>query len=158
MACAVINFDANMNSSHLRASVVGVGNTRYATMPELDAYDLGLWALKDALVDAGLDFSDIDGLILNRIPDYQRFAELCGINPSYTLTTPGHGRFSGICIQTAAAVLQAGLAKTVALVYGNNGKSAGARYGGESDNYGSGGAGLWFPYGMTSPGAFHALM
>ena len=24
--------------------------------------------------------------------------------------------------------------------------------------YGSGGAGLWFPYGMTSPGAFHALM
>ena len=38
-----------MNSSHLRASVVGVGNTRYATMPELDAYDLGLWALKDAL-------------------------------------------------------------------------------------------------------------
>ena len=147
-----------MNSSHLRASVVGGGNTRYATMPELDAYDLGLWALKDALVDAGLDFSDIDGLILNRIPDYQRFAELCGINPSYTLTTPGHGRFSGICIQTAAAVLQAGLAKTVALVYGNNGKSAGARYGGESDNYGSGGAGLWFPYGMTSPGAFHALM
>jgi acetyl-CoA acetyltransferase len=74
------------------------------------------------------------------------------------LTTPGHGRFSGICIQTAAAVLQAGLAKTVALVYGNNGKSAGARYGGDSDNYGSGGAGLWFPYGMTSPGAFHALM
>ena len=116
-----------MNASHLRASVVGVGNTRYATMPELDAYDLGLWALKDALADAGLDFSDIDGLILNRIPDYQRFAELCGINPSYTLTTPGHGRFSGICIQTAAAVLQAGLAKTVALVYGNNGKSAGAR-------------------------------
>ena len=24
--------------------------------------------------------------------------------------------------------------------------------------YGSGGAGNWFPYGMTSPGAFHALM
>ena len=45
MACAVINFETNMNSSHLRASVVGVGNTRYATMPELDAYDLGLWAL-----------------------------------------------------------------------------------------------------------------
>jgi len=84
-----------MNASQLSASVVGVGNTRYATMPELDAYDLGLWALKDALEDAGLDFSDIDGLILNRIPDYQRFAELCGINPAYTLTTPGHGRFSG---------------------------------------------------------------
>ena len=26
------------------------------------------------------------------------------------------------------------------------------------DTYGSGGGGLWFPYGMTSPGSFHALM
>ena len=34
----------------------------------------------------------------------------------------------------------------------------GDRYGGAGDTYGSGGAGLWFPYGMTSPGAFHALM
>ncbi len=81
-----------MSTSSLRASVVGVGNTRYGVMPDMDAYDLGLWALKDALADAGLDFADIDGLILNRIPDYQRFAELCGINPQYTLTTPGHGR------------------------------------------------------------------
>ena len=46
----------------------------------------------------------------------------------------------------------------MALVYGNNGRSAGDAYGGASDAYGSGGAGLWFPYGMTSPGAFHALM
>jgi acetyl-CoA acetyltransferase len=50
------------------------------------------------------------------------------------------------------------MAEVVALVYGNNGRSAGDHYGGASDAYGSGGAGLWFPYGMTSPGAFHALM
>jgi acetyl-CoA acetyltransferase len=139
-------------------AVVGVGTTRYGKLPEHDAYDLGVWALDAALADAGLTRADVDGLIINRIPDYQRFGELTGIDPAYVTTTPGQGRFSGICIQTACAVIAAGMATTVALVYGNNGRSAGDRYGGASDLYGSGGAGLWFPYGMTSPGAFHALM
>jgi acetyl-CoA acetyltransferase len=141
-----------------QVAIVGVGNTEYGVLPNFDAYELGIWALKNALVDAGLSIHDVDGLILNRIPDYQRFSELCGLNPRFTTITPGHGRFSGICIQNAAAILRDGQADVVALVYGNNGRSTGARYGGESDSYGSGGAGLWFPYGMTSPGAFHALM
>lgn len=141
-----------------RIAVAGVGTTRYGKLPDYDAYDLGVWALKEALADCGLDFDDLDGLIINRIADYQRFGEIAGFNPRYTTITPGQGRFSGICIQTAAAVIAAGLATTVACVYGNNGRSAGDAYGGASDAYGSGGAGLWFPYGMTSPGAFHAMM
>jgi acetyl-CoA acetyltransferase len=139
-------------------AVVGVGHTRYGKLPEYDAYELGLWALKEALADCGLRFEDIDGLIVNRIPDYQRFCEIAGLNPSYVNITPGQGRFSGICIETAAALIQGGLATTVALVYGNNGRSGGDRYGGVGDTYGSGGGGQWFAYGMTSPGAFHALM
>ena len=141
-----------------QVAVAGVGTTRYGKLPEHDAYDLGVWALKGAVDDCGLGFDDIDGLIINRIPDYQRFGEITAINPRYTTITPGQGRFSGICIQTAVAVITAGMADTVALVYGNNGRSAGDHYGGASDAYGSGGAGLWWPYGMTSPGAFHALM
>jgi acetyl-CoA acetyltransferase len=141
-----------------QVAVVGVGTTRYGRLPDYDAYDLGVWALKSALEDCGLSFDDVDGLIINRIPDYQRFGEITGMNPRYTTITPGHGRFSGICIQTAVAVITVGLAEVVALVYGNNGRSAGDHYGGASDAYGSGGAGLWLPYGMTSPGAFHALM
>jgi acetyl-CoA acetyltransferase len=139
-------------------AVVGVGHTRYGTLPEHDPYELGLWALKEALADAGLAFDAIDGLIVNRIPDYQRFCEIAGLDPSYVSITPGQGRFSGICIETAAALIRDGLAHTVALVYGNNGRSGGDRYGGAGDTYGSGGGGQWFPYGMTSPGAFHALM
>lgn len=139
-------------------AVAGVGNTRYGKLPECDDYDLGVWALQEALDDAGLALGDIDGLIVNRISDYQRFGEIVGLNPRYVTITPGQGRFSGNCIETAVAVLEAGLANVVALVYGNNGRSGGDRYGGASDLYGSGGAGLWFPYGMTSPGAFHALM
>jgi acetyl-CoA acetyltransferase len=139
-------------------AVVGVGHTRYGKLPDYDAYDLGVWALKEAAADAGLRFADIDGVIVNRIPDYQRFCEIAGIDPAYVSTTPGQGRFAGICVETAAALIRDGRATTVALVYGNNGRSGGDRYGGASDAYGSGGAGLWFPYGMTSPGAFHALM
>jgi acetyl-CoA acetyltransferase len=141
-----------------RTAVVGVGTTRYGKLPEYDSYELGFWALQEALADCGLGFDDLDGLIINRIPDYQRFGEIAGLNPRYTTITPGQGRFAGICIQTAIAVIAAGMAEVVALVYGNNGRSGGDRYGGASDAYGSGGAGLWFPYGMTSPGAFHALM
>lgn len=139
-------------------AVVGVGSTPYGNLPGHDAYGLGLWALREAVADAGIGFDDIDGVIVNRIPDYQRFCELAGMDPGYVTTTPGHGRFCGICIETAAAVIEAGLATTVALVYGNDGRSAGARYGGVGDTYGSGGGSDWLPYGMTSPGAFHAMM
>src|SRR5581483_1802376 len=102
-----------------RVAVVGVGTTRYGKLPEHDAYDLGVWALGEALDDAGLSHRDIDGLIVNRIADYQRFGEITGIDPAYVTITPGQGRFSGICIETACAVIAAGLATTVALVYGN---------------------------------------
>src|ERR1700728_3466702 len=122
------------------SAVVGVGHTRYGRLPEFDAYELGLWALKDAVADAGLRLDDIDGLIVNRIPDYQRFCEIAGLNPDYVNITPGQGRFSGICIETAAALIRDGLANTVALVYGNNGRSAGDRYGGGGGTPRRGGA------------------
>ena len=68
----------------------------------------GCWALKEAIADCGPEFDDIDGLIVNRIPDYQRFCEIAGLNPAYVSITPGQGRFSGICIETAAALIRGG--------------------------------------------------
>jgi len=141
-----------------RAAVIGVGTTTFGKLPGLSPYDLGAWALREALTDCGLALEQIDGLIVNRILDYQRFAEMVGLNPRFACITPGQGRMSGVTIELAVMAITSGLARTVALVYGNNGRSAGERYGGETDRYGSGGAGLWFPYGMTSPGAVHALM
>jgi acetyl-CoA acetyltransferase len=141
-----------------RVAVIGVGTTAAGTMPGHDAYDLGLIAFKRAMDDCGIKRPQIDGLIVNRIPDYQRFAEIAGMDPQFALVTPGQGRMSGNSIEIAAAAIEAGLAHTIALVYGNNGKSAGDQYGGETDRYGGGGIGPWFPYGMTSPGAAHAVM
>jgi len=147
-----------MSDLRSKVAVVGVGTTAFGKLPGNDQYDLGLMALKSALADAELKPSDIDGLIVNRVPDYQRFGEIAGLNPRMALVTPGQGRMSGNSIEIAAMAIASGLATTVALVYGNNGRSAGDKYGGETDRYGGGGIGPWFPYGMTSPGAAHAIM
>ncbi len=141
-----------------RVAVIGVGTTSFGRLPGLTPYDLGAWAFREALADSGLGARDVDGLIVNRIPDYQRFAEMVGLDPRMAWITPGQGRMSGVSIQMAVLAIHAGLARTIACVYGNNGRSVGQQYGGADDRYGSGAAGLWFPYGMTSPGAAHAVM
>ncbi|MBX9775317.1 MAG: thiolase family protein [Xanthobacteraceae bacterium] len=132
-----------------KAAIAGVGTTGYGAFPETDDYGLGLEALRLAVDDAGIDFGEIDGLIINRIPNYERFVQLANLNPTYVLATEAHGRFSAVSLMLATQALASGSAKVVALVYGNNGRSARAKYGG---------SGMWAPWGFTSPGATHAMM
>ena len=106
-----------------KIAFAGIGTTRYGNFPETDSYGLGCEALNAALDDAGLRPSDIDGLIVNRIPTYERFAEMMGINPNYCLLTEMPGRFSGVSLALAAQAIASGAATTVALVYGNHGRS-----------------------------------
>src|SRR5690606_9447563 len=103
----------SMENIRNKVAVVGVGTTEFGRLPGNDAYDLGVKALKSALDDAGMKFSDIDGLIVSRIPDYQRFGELTGINPRVSLVTPGQGRMSGASIAMAASLILSGQATTV---------------------------------------------
>jgi acetyl-CoA acetyltransferase len=142
-----------MNASQLRdaTAIVGVGNSRYGNFPETDSYGLGVDALKMALDDAGLKVSDLDGLIVGRIPSYETFSEMIGFNRQrYDLQLNSAGRFSALSVMQATMALVTGQAKCIALVYGNNGKSV-------RDSYG-GAPGLYAPWGFTSPGARHALM
>jgi len=140
------------------AAVAGIGTTTYGVHPGQSSYSLGAAALHGALIDAGLQHADVDSLIVCRIPDYQRFGEMLGVNPCSVVGLPGQGRMSAVALSLAVAQIGSGQARTVALVYGNDGKSAGVKYGGVKDTYGSGGAAQWFPFGMTSPGAAHAMM
>ena len=144
------------NPMRSRAAVVGVGQTAFGAIPGFSSLDFGAWALAECLRDAGLEASDIDGLIVMRIPDSSRFCEIAGLEPGWTESFPGAGRWTGPAIETAVMAIACGRARRIALVYGNDGKSAGATYGGASDQYGGGQ--LWAPYGMTSPGAFHAML
>jgi len=70
---------------------------------------------------------------------------------------------AGVVLQHACALIQAGVAKTIAIVYGNNGRAAGATYGGDSGGAGgynaAGNSALYdLAYGMTSPGAYVSMM
>lgn len=138
-------------------AVAGVGTTDYGRLPEHDATSLGIWALRNAAEDAGIELKDIDGLIVQRLTDYQKFVQITNITPHLVTATPGAGRMTGGTIQIAVQAILSGMLNTVAVVYGNDGRSAGARYGGRGDAYGTGAEQLWFPYGMTSPGAIHAM-
>lgn len=144
-------------------AIVGVGNTSFADLyGNLDrdhsAFALGAEAFVAALADSGLEKSEIDGVLVCRIPDYARMCEILGIRyPRFVNVLEAGGRQASLTVQYASMAIQAGLANTVACIYGNNGRSAGARYGGD----GGGGTDSGVSdaaYGMTSPGASVAHM
>src|SRR5258708_17308730 len=112
-----------------RAAVIGVGNTAYGSFPDTDEYGLGARALRLALEDGGIDKSEIDGLVVCRIPYYARMGEVLGIDPGWSITLPPHGRMSGIGLIEAALAVAAGQAKMVALLYRNTGRSPRRHYG-----------------------------
>lgn len=139
-------------------AVVGVGNTPFGVLTGYDSNALAVWALHEALREAQLDPTSIDGLVMHRVANYQKLCEMTGINPDFVSVQPSNGRMCGVSIQVAAQALMTGSARTVAIVYGNDGRSAGAKYGGSADRYDTAAEQMWFPYGMTSPGAVNALM
>jgi acetyl-CoA acetyltransferase len=135
-----------------KAAVIGVGNTPYGSFPETDDYGLAAEAFITAVGDCGLDKNEVDGLLVCRVPYYARMGEILGLNPRWTMTLPGHGRMSGMGIIEAALALATGRARYVALLYANIGRSRRVNYGGEEAS------GFWDPWGLTSPGATHAMM
>ena len=108
-----------------------VGTTAYGSFPETDEYGLAAEAFRNALADCGLDKGKIDGLLTCRIPSYSRVGETLGLDPSWTITLPGHGRMSGIGLIEATVALATGQANYVALLYANVGRSRRVFYGGD---------------------------
>lgn len=146
------------------AAIVGVGTTEFGDLPAMTSDDLGISALHAALRDAGLSVADVDGLITVRVSSYEAVASRTRIEPRWAAQLPAEGRMTGVAIQQAVMAIDAGLASTVALVYGNDGRSGGHTYGGQGASASTAATGygtnpsLSAPYGMTSPGAFYALM
>jgi acetyl-CoA acetyltransferase len=135
-----------------RIAVAGVGHTPFGSFPETSDYGLAAQAFKAALADSGLAKESIDGLLCCRVPHYVRMGQVLGLDPRWTMQLPAHGRMSGMGIVEAMMALECGAATHVALLYANIGRSRRVNYGGDESSS------FWDPWGLTSPGASHALM
>lgn len=144
------------------AAVVGVGNsdwsgdwarTRNGEQPS-DAYGYGMSAFNRALADACVSRDEIDGLIVGPTTAYERLAEVLGVNPRWG----GQADAVQSVIQACSAI-QSGLASVVALVYGNDQRSARVQYGGPAAMGGNVYLSYVYhaPWGLTSQGALYAL-
>ena len=118
-----------------KTAIVGIGATEQGEIPGQDANHIAARAAVKALEDAGIDKSQIDGLVTckppmtpGKIGTDEDIGQLLGLNPAFASTLEyGPCAFS---LHLAAGAIAAGLCHTVLLTYGTNLRSAGASFGG----------------------------
>jgi len=146
-----------------QVSVVGVGDTDYADDWRRarerqvcdDSYGYAQRAFVRALADAGLTKNDVDGLIVGPTLAYERTAEVLGLDVNWAGQAD-----AAMSIISAASAIVTGLADCVALVYGNDQKSAAVQYGGPAAMGGESFLSYVYyaPWGFTSQGGLYALL
>ncbi|TQC49175.1 thiolase family protein [Rhodococcus sp. WS4] len=114
-----------------RTAIVAAGNTAQGTIPGISADELAVEGLRITLAEAGIDKSEVDGLITCKsfggFGVDTEIGRLAGLNPAYSATLDyGTCNFS---LHLACAAIDAGLASVVAIVYGTNQRSAGNKFG-----------------------------
>lgn len=145
------------------AAVVGVGNTDWAEdyrraragEKPFDSNGYAALAFSRALKDAGLEREDVDGLIVGPTTAYERMGEILNIDPRWG------GQADAVqAVFQAVMAIKAGLAEVVALVYGNDQRTAAVQYGGPQAMGGQSFLSYVYhsPWGLTSQGALYALM
>ncbi len=152
-----------MNGLKNVAAVIGVGESDYvadharvrAGEKPHDSNGYAAIAFKRALDDAGIGRDDVDGLIVGPTVAYERIGEVLGINPTW-----GGQQDAMLAVIEACMAIKSGLATCVAIVYGNDQRSAAVQYGGPEAMGGN----LFLsyvyhaPWGFTSQGSLYAMM
>jgi len=107
-----------------RCALVGAGTSQLGKVPDVSAIGLLEEAITNALNDAGLTTSDVDGLLL-RGPDeiytfHQVVGERLGIDARFstTLTNGGASQVMGVAL--AAMAISSGLASCIVVGYGRD--------------------------------------
>ncbi len=139
-------------------AVVGVAESRLGVVPDATVLTLQAEAAAAALADAGLQKSDVDGLLCaGRWSSTMQLqlAEYLGINPSFSDGTTVGGASFEFHLGHAAAAIRAGLCNVALILYGSTQRSRRER------SLGSREAGLGYqyesPYGMPSPVGAYAM-
>ncbi len=107
-----------------RCAIVGVGNSRLGQVPGVSSLDLFVEAAVNALEDAGLEPSDIDGLV-TRGPDdaychHQLIGERLGIDARFSTTLDNGGASQILSVALALLAIQAGAPPTNLLRFARN--------------------------------------
>src|SRR2546428_318430 len=105
-------------------AIVGVGETTYTRGADKTTRALGTWAVRNAMIDAGLTAADIDGIM-----DYSGgdstsatfIAGDLGIRPNFYMDVVGGGSSTEALIGMAIGIIEAGMCKTVAIFRSMNG-------------------------------------
>lgn len=144
-----------------RAAITGVGVSRMGKLPGETSNSLAKEAFVSALRDAGLEKCDVDGLITmpgTTSPEgarhYLALGELLGINPRIAWSISMGGATVGTLVTQAALAIDAGMASTVAVVFGDAAKTGGSRFGaaaGDDDSWG-----IWGMFGNAANSAIAA--
>lgn len=137
-----------------RVCIVGVGATPQGKLPDHSADDLAVWAVREALADAGLQKSDVDALIVQRSfggqGDVRDVGHRLAIDPPLAYNIG----YQGEAITTATMLVTGGLAEVVVLVYGTNQRTNRNTFARPSYHVGGNFETL---YGLASPGSVAAF-
>jgi acetyl-CoA acetyltransferase len=115
-----------MTNTPLPVAIVGVGESKVGRVPDRSALQLQTDAASAAVEDAGLRWSDIDGLITTPMRMEQSglpcgvVADYMGLRPSYLSTLDLAGATGAAMIHHAALMVATGQCSTVLCVAGQN--------------------------------------
>ncbi len=107
-------------------AIVGVGETTYVRGSDKTTRALGTWAIRNALADAGLKPSDVDGMLSYQGVDstFSTFmAGDLGIRLNFYMDVFGGGSSTEALIGIAIGVMEAGMCKAVVIFRAMNGFS-----------------------------------
>lgn len=151
--------------------MVGVGTSReFGLVLDQSPLQLQAQSFQAALEDAGLERSDIDGLVTAQgAPegvDYEEFAVHMGCQIDWAVQLWSHGRWASTLIAQAAMAVTLGLARNVAVVhtitqrrgYLRHLAGLGEGHVREAFRDMGGGHGEAGPYGLDTPGSATALV
>lgn len=139
-------------------AIAGVAESRLGVVPDSTVLTLQAEAFAAALADAGLEKSDVDGVLVSgawgRLPQLQ-ICEYLGIQPKYADSTSVGGASFEFHLGHAAAAIQAGLCKVAVILYGSTQRSKQDKYIFQIRN--DLGYQYEAPYGLPTPVGAYAL-
>ena len=107
-------------------AIIGVGETTYTRGSGRTTRALGTWAIRNAMADAGIKPSEIDGMLSYSGNDSTASTMLAGdlgIRLNFYMDVMGGGSSTEALIGIAIGVIEAGMCKTVVIFRAMNGFS-----------------------------------